>query len=739
MTDELKKLQNAFDREAPVKADSNAKDAALHAAMIAFEEENSTRRQGNAVRFRLKEQGNKTGSTLPQFLTLSYWRKSMKLSYFLAGGTSIAVLTLAVFNAGQLQQTINPEFQTIGNTVNNKTDKAGKDQTRVPTEQAAPALPEKKPTVIKKNNIDPSYNTSAKTKAKPMAQRLKKLRELRSRQSANNLSNDKRTQYMFSRTPSINAPRRQEKRLTNKSVVSQGLYDGIIARPAPKKQQIMGFIGNSAPEPVMPPRFEEQNRNKFASASPNRLKLTEREPVSTFSIDVDTASYSFMRAAINRNVLPPKDSVRVEEMINYFPYDYPVPQSREVPFRTTVTVMPTPWNTHTKLVHIGIKGYDIAKQEKPHSNLVFLLDTSGSMHAANKLPLLKNAFKLLLSSLRPDDTISIVAYAGSAGTVLEPTKAGNIHKIYTALDRLQAGGSTAGGAGIELAYQLAQANFDKNGVNRVILATDGDFNVGIRDKNQLKGYIERKRKSGVFLSILGFGMGNYNDALMQTLAQNGNGNAAYIDNLAEARKVLVQEASSTLFTIAKDVKIQMEFNPQTVSAYRLIGYETRKLNREDFNNDKIDAGEIGAGHTVTAIYEITPVGGEQSPVDPLRYQKRKLARTDTNHSEYGFLKLRYKLPNEDKSKLIATPVKIENTLTGLAQAPLDVRFATAVAAYGQLLRGGQYTGTYSYDDVIKLALSARGKDEFGYRAEFINLVRLAASISQLQRSQGSVR
>ncbi len=354
--------------------------------------------------------------------------------------------------------------------------------------------------------------------------------------------------------------------------------------------------------------------------------------------------------------------------------------------------------------------------------------------------MLKNSFKLLLSTLQPTDTVSIVAYAGSAGTVLPPTKVTEKATIIQALERLNAGGSTAGGEGIRLAYQLAEANYDKNAVNRVILATDGDFNVGINHKEALKSFIERKRQSGVFLSVLGFGMGNYNDALMQTLAQNGNGNAAYIDSLSEARKVLVEEASSTLFTIAKDVKIQMEFNPKAISQYRLIGYETRELKREDFNNDNVDAGDIGAGHTVTAIYEITPVGAESNTVDPLRYGAKKAEASETltpsiKPSEYGFLKLRYKLPNETKSQLMVTPIHIADTAKSIDDVSSETRFATAVAAFGQLLRGGTYTHTYSHDDIIALAQSAKGDDVFGYRAEFMTLVRLAKTAEGLRVQQ----
>jgi Ca-activated chloride channel family protein len=430
-------------------------------------------------------------------------------------------------------------------------------------------------------------------------------------------------------------------------------------------------------------------------------------------------------------VLPPKDAVRVEELINYFPYDYVKPADKSVPFKASVSVFPSPWNADRKLMHIGIAGFDLKAVEKPHSNLVFLLDTSGSMNAPNKLPLVINSMKLLLDTLGPEDTVAIVTYAGSAGTVLEPTQVKDKAKILSALNKLHSRGSTAGAEGIRQAYELARQNLKKDGVNRVILATDGDFNVGITDRNELKSFVERQRKSGVFLSVLGFGRGNYNDALMQTLAQNGNGNAAYIDTLSEARKVLVEEASSTLFPIAKDVKLQVEFNPLKVAEYRLIGYETRMLKREDFNNDKVDAGDIGAGHRVTAIYEITPAGSKSLSVDKLRYgssaKKTPMGKTD----EYAFLKIRYKLPKEDKSKLITTPVGTESDFTSLKAAPAEARFATAVAAYGQILKGGQYTGSYSYDDVIALAQGAKGKDEFGYRAEFINLVRLAKSAPAL--------
>ena len=419
--------------------------------------------------------------------------------------------------------------------------------------------------------------------------------------------------------------------------------------------------------------------------------------------------------------------------MNYFDYKYETPADKSEPFKANVQIMPTPWNEGTKLMSIGIKGYELVESEQPDSNLVFLIDTSGSMNQANKLPLLRNSFKLLLNSLKPTDTISIVAYAGSAGTVLEPTQVRDKRKILSALDRLNAGGPTAGGEGLRQAYNLAEESLKDDGVNRVILATDGDFNVGISDPDQLKRFVEKKRKSGVTLSVLGFGRGNYNDELMQKLAQNGNGNAAYIDTLSEARKVLVEEAGSTLFTIAKDVKLQVEFNPGLVSEYRLIGYETRALKREDFNNDKVDAGDIGAGHTVTALYEITPVGAKSKNVDPLRYtqadEPKAAPVVNANPNEYGFMKIRYKLPDSDTSTLISTPITLADEVDVVSE---DAHFAAVVAAFGQLLKGGEYMGDYSYEEIIALALSGRGDDEFGYRAEFINLVRLAQSIDGVQ-------
>ena len=499
-------------------------------------------------------------------------------------------------------------------------------------------------------------------------------------------------------------------------------------------------VGASTPYPAAPaqvsadvqpiPYYQDQGRDKFKEIKVNPLKLTKDEPVSTFSIDVDTASYGFLRASLNRNILPQKDAVRVEELINYFPYQYQSPTNKEEPFKANVSVMPTPWNKDTKLMHIGIKGYQLEAKAKPRANLVFLIDCSGSMNEPNKLPLVQNSLKMLLDSLNENDSVAIVTYAGGAGVALEPTKVKDKAKISAVIDSLGAQGSTAGAEGIRQAYQLAEQNLNKDGINRVILATDGDFNVGITDQNELKSFIERKRATGVTLSVLGFGMGNYNDALMQTLAQNGNGNAAYIDNLNEARKTLVEEAGSTLFTIAKDVKIQVEFNPEQVAEYRLIGYETRLLNREDFNNDKVDAGDIGAGHSVTALYEITPVNSAGKLVDDLRYQKTNDKKDDKNN-EYAFVKIRYKLPNTDTSKLITTPVNSESEYKTLDATPIESRFATSVAAFGQLLRGDAYMKDFNYEQVINLAENAKGEDKFGYRAEFINLVRLAKNAPAL--------
>ncbi|MBZ9890224.1 von Willebrand factor type A domain-containing protein [Mesorhizobium sp. BR1-1-3] len=510
--------------------------------------------------------------------------------------------------------------------------------------------------------------------------------------------------------------------------------DGAVSAPSTSRARMPAESKLMAPQqpstlPADQMQPQPENRDRIEDFKTNPVHAALEDPVSTFSIDVDTASYSFVRSSLKQGTLPQVDTVRVEEMINYFPYDWKGPESASTPFNSTVSVMPTPWNTHTRLMHVAIKGFDVKPTEQPKANLVFLIDVSGSMDEPDKLPLLKSAFRLLVSKLKADDTISIVTYAGDAGTVLEPTKASQKDKILSAIDNLTPGGSTAGEAGIKEAYRLAQKSFVKDGVNRVMLATDGDFNVGQSDDDDLKRLIEKERKTGVFLSVFGFGRGNLNDQMMQTIAQNGNGTAAYIDTLAEAEKVLVEDASSTLFTIAKDVKIQVEFNPNKVSEYRLIGYETRALNREDFNNDRVDAGDIGSGHSVTAIYEITPKGSGGEQIDALRYGQASVDNGGVaNADEYAFVKIRYKLPNEDVSKLITTPVTSANEISSFDQASTDQRFSVAVAAFGQKLRDEDATAKFGYDKIMEIATAARGADPFGYRSEFLSLVRLASAL-----------
>ena len=519
------------------------------------------------------------------------------------------------------------------------------------------------------------------------------------------------------------------------------------APPAPAPEKDARWRATSRIEPLVAPPgvrvgpveqgapSEPVGRDRFTGAAENIFRIVREAPVSTFSIDVDTASYSFVRASLNRNVLPQPHAVRVEEMINYFPYAYPAPTTATEPFRTTVAVFPSPWSEGRKIVQIGIRGYAVQAATRPRANLVFLIDTSGSMNAPNRLPLVKQSLAMLLAQLEPSDRVAIVTYAGHAGTALEPTAASDKARILGVIERLEAHGSTAGAEGIRQAYALAEQNFDPNGVNRVILATDGDFNVGITDKDELKGFIERQRGKGIFLSILGFGMGNYNDALMQALAQNGNGVAAYIDTINEARKVLVEEATSTLIPIAKDVKIQVEFNPATVAEYRLIGYETRLLHRDDFGNDKVDAGDVGSGQTVTALYEIVPVGGPRV-VGDLRYSEASGAAGGAAPAsvagEYAFVKIRYKLPKSDASTLISTPVDRGSEHARFEEAPNEARFATSVAAFGEILRGGRYIGAFAYDDVLRIASAARGDDPFGYRTEFLQLVRAAKTASAMR-------
>ena len=488
--------------------------------------------------------------------------------------------------------------------------------------------------------------------------------------------------------------------------------------------------------PAMPYMHEAiPDREQYGAIVENPVRQVSESPVSTFSIDVDTGAYANVRRMLNAGRLPPADAVRVEEMINYFPYAYALPQGN-ARFSVHTEIAPAPWNADRHLLHIGIKGQDIAKTSLPPSNLVFLVDVSGSMSPPERLPLLKSSLKLLINQMRPQDKVSLVTYASGTQVVLEPTSGANKAKIIAALDNLRAGGSTAGAAGIALAYSMAEQGYIKGGINRILLATDGDFNVGVTNFDALKNMAEEKRKGGVSLSTLGFGVGNYNEKLMEQLADAGNGNYSYIDTLNEGQKVLVDEMTSTLATIAKDVKIQIEFNPNVVSEYRLVGYENRMLKREDFNNDKVDAGEVGAGHTVTAIYELT-LRGSAGSVDPLRYGKDKAAAISKS-GELAFLRLRYKEPEGDVSKLAEWPLHRQDVKSSLAQASTEFRFAAAVAAFGQQLRGGKYTGAMNYADIAKLAAESRGADTFGYRGEFLRLVNLAQSLSGRKPAVGIV-
>jgi len=483
-----------------------------------------------------------------------------------------------------------------------------------------------------------------------------------------------------------------------------------------------------APEPIKTQKGEEFNTENYNVIEEVGFKETAREPLSTFSVDVDKASYANIRRYLNDGQLPPAGAVRIEEMINYFTYNYEQPIDNK-PFATKTDMAVCPWNNHHYLLKIGIKGKEIDKAALPSSNLVFLLDVSGSMDDPNKLPLLKSAFKLLVNELRPNDKVAIVVYAGAAGVVL-PSTPGNKKEVITdALDRLEAGGSTAGGEGLRLAYKIATDNFIKGGNNRIILATDGDFNIGESSNSAMEDLVSQQREKGVMMTVLGFGMGNYKDDRMEIIADKGNGNYAYIDNLQEARKTLVGEFGGTLFTIAKDVKLQLEFNPSMVAAYRLIGYENRRLNNEDFNDDKKDAGEIGAGHTVTALYEIIPANSPDAKafihkVDTLKYQQT-IAKMNSN--EWLTLKLRYKNPEANESQLIQQVVT--NSPIEFEQADNDFRFASSVAGFGLMLRQSQYKGELTYDMVTKMAANAKGIDEEGYRGEMVRLIKLAKTLT----------
>lgn len=693
MDKELEKLS----RLTPPAADPQARARALAAAIQAFDsaENNAAAAQGNAKGWR------------PSSIINLIWSPAVNKK-FLAGSALATLLVIPAAGYLTFELTRNQPIidqERIAGTVSKK-------EMPIPTGRpAAPALSE---AVTEENRLPQS---AAADSAQALQDKEQAVAARKSDLNSDDIS------------ALLNRPG---------GTMSEGAKRSVAPSAAAPQQQLAEPMA-VAPSPAPPTESSMQvqvdsSRERFANAAANPIKSVATDPVSTFSADVDSASYSFVRRSLTGGAMPDPQSVRVEEMINYFPYDWPRPENAEQPFKATVTVMPTPWNHDTELMHVAIKGYDIAPATAPHANLVFLIDVSGSMDEPDKLPLLKSSFRLLVNRLKADDTVAIVTYAGNAGTVLEPTRVSERAKILSAIDRLEAGGSTGGAEGIEAAYDLAQKAFVKDGVNRVMLATDGDFNVGPSSDEDLKRIIEEKRKEGIFLTVLGFGRGNLNDSLMQTLAQNGNGSAAYIDTLAEAQKTLVEEAGSTLFPIAKDVKFQVEFNPERIAEYRLIGYETRALKREDFNNDRVDAGDIGSGHSVTAIYEITPKGSPAVINDDLRYGAADKASAETPSSahqgELAFLKMRYKRPGEDKSALITTPVGDGNTVATIDAAPQDVRFSVAVAAFGQKLSRTSALDAYSYQAIAGLAAASRGTDAFGYRTDFLGLIRLADGLSQ---------
>ncbi|MBY2964818.1 DUF3520 domain-containing protein [Rhizobium leguminosarum] len=700
---ELEKLS----RLTPPTATPEARTRALAAAMQAFDtaENNATAAQGNAKGWRQ--------SSIINWI----WSPAMNKK-FLAGSALATLLVIPA--AGYLAI----ELTRNGLPIIDQTEIAGNLSKSEASKQ--PAATTGQPVAVAPQI--PAGNVSLAEQSVAVAQALQ----------------DKEAPPLAKPDASQTSEYDANAALTNKPEGSAAAL-GATKRAAPAapgivpQRQFAEPMAAIAPSPVPPAEGRMQmqvdpNRERFANAAANPIKSVATDPVSTFSADVDSASYAFVRRSLTGGAMPDPLSVRVEEMINYFPYDWPGPDNADQPFKATVTVMPTPWNRDTELMHVAIKGYDIAPATTPRANLVFLIDVSGSMDEPDKLPLLKSAFRLLVNKLKADDTVSIVTYAGNAGTVLAPTRVAEKSKILSAIDRLEPGGSTGGAEGIEAAYDLAKQGFVKDGVNRVMLATDGDFNVGPSSDEDLKRIIEEKRKDGIFLTVLGFGRGNLNDSLMQTLAQNGNGSAAYIDTLAEAQKTLVEEAGSTLFPIASDVKFQVEFNPERIAEYRLIGYETRALNREDFNNDRVDAGDIGSGHSVTAIYEITPKGSPAVMNDDLRYgpaDKVPAEASDNAHQgELAFVKMRYKRPGEDKSALITTPVNEGNAVATVDAASQDIRFSVAVAAFGQKLSHVAAVDSYPYQAIADLAAASRGADAFGYRSDFLGLVRLADGLSQ---------
>ncbi|MEL6235425.1 MAG: VWA domain-containing protein, partial [Pseudomonadota bacterium] len=721
MSDELDRLQNALRDATPAPA-PQARDRALAAALAAFDaaaEKNLSGSQAGEVQLRSKDTRPHWAARLFGGLQMP----SLSLKPALLGGASLAVLAMAVVivqdpdlldpqpkpvTVPTSQQVSQPTLLTDTQPRTDRdtgTDPGTVTVTETDIEEARNAGPVIGGQLVTRREAENTPAPAEPLPAAPLQEAPAPMASARAPDDAvrlrQSLSDMERVQPMM-RQPSVApSPERATREL------------GLVAPPPP------GIVAPDAATqdaPVIAP----PDRDRFETRPDNPVKTVAEEPVSTFSIDVDTASYAWMRRSLNQGQMPDPEAVRIEELVNYFTYAYPAPETRDTPFETSVSVMPSPWNADRKLLHIGIQGYALSDADRPDANLVFLIDVSGSMQAADKLPLLVNAFRLLLTELRPTDEVAIVTYAGGAGVALEPTPAAEADAILAVLERLQAGGGTRGEAGLREAYALAEAMMEEGEITRVLLATDGDFNLGLSSDDALTALIEEKRETGVFLSVLGFGEGNYNDALMQRLAQNGNGIAAYIDSLMEARKVLVEGVTGALFPIAKDVKIQIEFNPATIAEYRLIGYETRALNREDFNDDSVDAGEIGAGHSVTAIYEITPVDSPARATDPLRYaqtdaqpaaqpeaqpdngpENETAAQADPApdpSTEYAFLKLRYKLPDAEESVLVTRPVTPADEA-----ATQEARFAAAVAGFGQLLKGGRYLGDWSYAEALALA------------------------------------
>ncbi|MCO6384439.1 VWA domain-containing protein [Oceanicola sp. 502str15] len=700
MTDEFDKLKAAL-QSAPPAPEAQAKARAMALAMQAFDderEENAAIRQGLANGPRLTPEGPRKAG-LMQGVREMFSKLSTKAG--LAATTGIVAAGLAaVVIIPQMQNGGGPEAITVSETP------APKERVQAPVRQDVASADE--------TRADDGAASGGASEA------VEELAESEAPMEADAMADVAAAEP----APAPSGTPRPAATVRKRAAI--GDQNGALG----------GIAGVTRPMPVPPPPSDggyvqpEPDTEAFPEAEQNPVKVASEEPVSTFSIDVDTASYSVVRSSLNAGRMPPPDAVRVEEMVNYFPYAYAAPEADDpAPFKPTVVVSETPWNPDTQLVTVAIQGEMPVVEDRPPLNLVFLVDSSGSMNQANKLPLLKQSLRLMLPELRPEDQVAIVAYAGSSGLVLPPTPAGERAKILNALDNIGAGGSTAGAAGLEQAYAVAEEMTEEGEISRVLLATDGDFNVGLSSPEAMKDFIEKKRDSGTFLSVLGFGRGNLNDALMQSLAQNGNGQAAYIDTLNEARKVLVDQLTGALFPIASDVKIQVEFNPTEVAEYRLIGYETRALKREDFNNDKVDAGEIGAGHSVTAIYEVTPVGSPAVLNDPLRYGSADVsvapAQAEQDNPELAFLRMRWKEPGASESELLEFPIT-----EGMGEATDETRFAAAIAGFGQLLKGSDYLKGWSYADAIEMANGAKGTDEFGYRAEAVNLMRLAQSLSQ---------